>query len=222
MTANDPGARRPISNARCAALVLVAALASTALPAWVSTLLRSLRLADVSRLLWTAEVLLWPVVLVPGLLLFRWRPGRRVQVLALLLGSAAGLAAARPVIPWAAFPAEAGLRDVVPEVAPVVDAVEAYRRDHGALPATLEALVPEYLDALPGVRPAWYGLESRYAPGDPWTLSFDTYLALGLSAPYGVLEYRSDQAYDAKSEGASGHHHTVVGVDAGWCWSVRY
>jgi hypothetical protein len=58
------------------------------------------------------------------------------------------------------------------EAIPIVQALDAYCHANGAVPATLEGLVPDYLEALPTIRQGVMNSAIRYLPGSKKSCSF--------------------------------------------------
>lgn len=162
------------------------------------------------ELLWGQAIFLLPALagalaapgLVVGLLFRRWRRpalGLLLVTAVLLPCCVAGAVLGRQV-------RSAGMAALAKRSEPLVAAIHRYEQNNAAPPETLNALVPEYLPALPSTGIMAYpdyrlvtGEEAaeRFA-GNPWALTVDT---PGAGINWDMMLYLPDQNYPQHGHG---------------------
>jgi hypothetical protein len=126
-------------------------------------------------LLWLLAVLCLPAGVIGAVLTKNWRPGVLTLVVgvAFLLGGSAGHSSGSGER-WVA------METIAERSRPIINAIQAYEREHGCPPATLEVLIPKYLRKLPDTGVAAYPGYDYRADADvivgqnPWRLSIST------------------------------------------------
>jgi len=145
------------------------AFSSLPIPSHVGLLLANLELLCVLVMLPALASL---VVCPFGLLVRRYRTG----AFSWLCCSAAFVGSCIGGIKLGAHIRNEQLLDVTERARPLIDAISAYQADHGRPPATLDELVPKYLDRIPetgiGARPTFHYVTNHPGPlhGNPWVL----------------------------------------------------
>ncbi len=118
---------------------------------------------------------------------------------------------------------------------PLVQAIEAYKTDHGEYPETLEKIIPDYLESepqLPDVADGlWYKRRDYYYKSEFFDsiMPREYYLAVGINSEamlqrdeelgYYPTRWRTSDNLDPRPTPESGSYRNPIALDDNW---VRY